>query len=663
MRVGLIYPWRWSSDVRAVAFLMAVLLASGATAVPWRSSQESTQSEAPESAGPTWEPTGWVYPLGDVDGDGRTDALVWEPTGTESGGIGVLVALAGPDMQRELWRTESGGEGILLPSGYDFDGDGLFDGVELGYDPVDFENAYQSVGPLSTWSLSLALALDITFVLGKDGTALGPFPADFSFGWNDIDVWAPPAYVFASETYYQSGDSLLLGKGHAAYAQMYEERRYVYGPATSAWYEDADAKIVWLAGPLEGEEQAFDSPALQHNLQVVTDLDGDGVLDFMLSEVFDVEDPVFGIAGAMLKRHQAVSGGTSDVLWTSALEPVSSQWAWFDIVGEVDGNPGRDYAMYAGDAYTLHAGHTGEALADLPADGFVFGYGPTDSAPGDEMLLVRFEENDIRISPMTAQGETLWTSVIPAASYPANWRQHRDNAVSFADWTGDGVTDFAWQMFPYYVYVEEVEGESSGPQVELVGDVGLGLVDGATGTQRWRLDDDVPLVVPGLADGPATLLRVTESTGWTNFTSLSPADLSPRWTLSMSWNGSQWPLESLPFEAIGMGDMTGDGVDDVGVLLDGTSVDGHTLTPAPSMGWILLDGAKGTRLKQQNLPVESPPPPATEEPTKNAPSNTTTPVPLALPPSSSPPAKESSAPALVAFLAALALALRKRRTA
>jgi hypothetical protein len=266
-----------------------------------------------------------VAVLGDMDGDGRDEALIASDYGSSLGAYtGMIVAVAGSpggslEGARALRASEPGGSfALTLDAGVDATGDGVDDLVVNASGDSDSEGAAWLVDGAGWWASSDS---DVEAVAaGKvRGSAVGTYGPNSVAFVGDVDGDGV-ADVALSECCAEVGGDATRGRVAIVSTDAFEGRF-------------SDAAVI-VDGP-------FGGAYIGGNVAAVGDQDGDGLEDVALGATG-------GLAGAVVPGNQ--SGPLAEVAILLVYGNVSTGYSEAHAAGDLDGDGRDDLAILGDDA-------------------------------------------------------------------------------------------------------------------------------------------------------------------------------------------------------------------------------------------------------------------------------------------------------------------------
>lgn len=570
--------------------------------------------------------------LGDADGDGRGDILQVEETYTDDGSSMRLVAHPGSDPTRDLW-TLSSDEDRFVPMP-DLDGDGVADVAR-----ITSAGTGDSVGaPVpavgSVYRSSFDFTGDYEFLSGVDLHAMGTVSVGQHLESTDAFLYAPfvggvwawrQNYVFSSLGLRDVGTVTLAQDSWnwtAAWPLL-----PVGGPGVEQ--QDDDISVAGYAVP-DGHQlyaRTFAHPARTSasTYPARADLDGDGVTDAAVADLLDLATPAQSAGlGVHLYKPTYMAFGAKGDLWSVERDPILDLYGPIPV-GDLDGDGAIDLEVLEVtlDAMTtlLLSGRSGTILGqhgDANIVSMVVALGDADLDGDDEGLYVAYGDGDTaQLGSSGADLAPTWTTTIAEGDQVIGPGLARDEgSINF---TGDAGVDVvllrglkgdidsdierdneakAWTasmaIDPYHFTWEVLEGSSgkvawSAEQGDVYNAVDCGDIDGRGGADLCLalIQGESQDLINGRLAGARLSLKVLA--GEDGATLLDQELRGPAST----------PLGDvgrLSVEISPMGDLSGDGADDLAVAIGTVPTHGNgTRIPAPATSWYFLSLDAGQR--------------------------------------------------------------------
>ena len=510
-----------------------------------------------------------VCTLGDADRDGFDDILIRHPPG-QSGDGTKFEALAGPDFTRSLWRAEPK-DHRLMKCGADVTDDGVPDPITVG-DPVPVAAEPVPSTPFTTGEAATTTSTPLDGAQGGElaqievdsstqEATVAPVEAGSATGGTVVPAGEGALLVIgASESGASVSGAQELSAGQSqATVQVVDESGTVLGTIETPPAADALAAAPAPAaseGGLPGivvltETQIVPVDQVPVGVPVVTLFEGDGTQQWSAEQAATAGVPV------VLPDAGDVDGdGVPDLIYAT-------------IPGEVETVPGGGYQVLSGaDGSTLIGFVTtqGGLVTALPL-------GDVAGDDADEVLVITQPASGgaLSLSAQEGNGEVAWSVEVGAGAEPANAQtDEAGNTVGFTDVTGDGVAD---------VVVTLPDGDGLAVEV----------IDGATGETVWEgtFEGADSVTTTPSEDGSGDDLIVVDVDDGLAVEGVDGASGETEWQTGGQGAGSE-AVTVTP-----VGDVDGDGTEDVLVTIGTASEDGFPDPDQPGSSYIVSgdDGA------------------------------------------------------------------------
>lgn len=525
--------------------------------------------------------------LGDLDGDGRDEVLLFEqestlPSDDEAAQLLRVTALA-PLAQESAWTMEASADQFLDALG-DVDGDGIQDLMAFGLDDfvIGFGNTVPLPLPVFAYDLDYSFDLSATVHSGRDTATLADLRATFASRSTNAQAFVAVVGAFAAqgsdvaeEWAFGANRTFLLAQEHynATYAQV---SAVVLGTGVEVRDYDGAYTLRGLDGRLLAAKDVVGPTRTPLGAGSLARASADPLLVTAWRE-----GPEALQAGLPLQPASLHVEATDDdgAVWSVASDPQPAFEAELlglpDLTG--DGTGELELVLTALQApdllapsftTTLYDGATGTMLATTTSTEsilYFIPFGDLDADGRPELLSIRvgLDEESVLVGPTGLDLRPRWERDVSAA-FPLNFDDSEFGLLNgFADWTGDGAPDLALQS-----------------------DGLLELVDGPTGDLVWdrTLTEDQEVwtlgEVTGRGAGDLALVSVTGVTASDEDATPDGSQATAQYAIVAGESGKAVRTQTVrdPLLApagpagtdvwvVDVGDVDGDGRDDFGVVV------------------------------------------------------------------------------------------------